>query len=129
MAPLETAGPATALLRFETGGRLMAVALEHVREVVDVPPMAPYPEAQPGHLGIVNIRGQIIPVVATPGPALSDAAGLRLLVLEFRLGHRFAIRASKVQKVVHRGGDAPAGQTITLDGRPCRVATGEDFLA
>lgn len=59
-APEEASGQ---LLIFGIDREIFGLPVDHVREVVDPPPMTSVPNA-PGHApGIVNVRGNVVPVV------------------------------------------------------------------
>jgi len=45
-------------------GRSFAVAFECLREVIEPPPLTPVPLAPSGVCGVVNLRGNLLPVLA-----------------------------------------------------------------
>jgi purine-binding chemotaxis protein CheW len=50
-------------ITFKMGDELFAIDVQHVREVIDMSPIARVPTA-PAHLrGVVNVRGKAVPVV------------------------------------------------------------------
>lgn len=51
------------LLAFRCGGHRLAVGVEHLREVVEPRPVTRVPDAPPWALGVMNVRGQVVPVV------------------------------------------------------------------
>lgn len=71
-------GPGIQLLLFALGGESYAFPLERVREVVKPGPITPVPSTPDHMLGVMNLRGEILPVldpkrllgvgVGTPGP-------------------------------------------------------------
>ncbi len=50
-------------LTFSLGGEEFAIPLLAVKEVIAVPGMTPMPFSQKHFLGIMNLRGQVIPVI------------------------------------------------------------------
>lgn len=69
---------------FRLGAEQYGMNVSLVREIVDRPELTPVPEAPPDMVGIINLRGQVVPVVdmrsrlaiATPG------SGGYLIVME-----------------------------------------------
>src|SRR5512138_1499514 len=59
---------------FEVAGEWLALPLRRVREVQPLPPLVRVPNAPPGILGIVNLRGRILTLLAL-APALGLAGG------------------------------------------------------
>ncbi len=53
-----------AFVTFGLGTARFAVAVAHVREVLDVPPIADLPNAPHGVAGMIDVRGQNVPVVS-----------------------------------------------------------------
>lgn len=53
------------VLLLPVGDDWYAVPLETVREVVDAPRLTPVPTAPPAVLGVLNVRGRVIPVLDT----------------------------------------------------------------
>ena len=52
----------TAYVRLEVGGERYALPVEHVREVGPLGEVTPLPRSSAETLGIVNVRGHIVPV-------------------------------------------------------------------
>jgi purine-binding chemotaxis protein CheW len=50
-------------MTFRLGDELFAIAVDQVREVLEVPPVTKVPTAPPYMRGVVNVRGQATPVV------------------------------------------------------------------
>jgi purine-binding chemotaxis protein CheW len=108
-------------LLFPLGPETYALPLELVREVVAAPVMTPLPTAPPAVMGLVNLRGDVLPVfdpttmlgspfqaparyvmvVDTPaGPAGLAAGGLpRIVELEPPEGGDGTLRAGSVHMV------------------------------
>jgi purine-binding chemotaxis protein CheW len=73
-------------ITFKMGDELFAIDVQHVREVIDLSPIARVPTA-PAHLrGVVNVRGKAVPVVDLRRKfGLPDTAATvhtRILILE-----------------------------------------------
>ena len=72
-APLE-------ILAFEVGGRAYALPAARVRELIRVVAIVPLPSASPAIEGVINVRGEIVPVLdirsrfglPAKSPALTD---------------------------------------------------------
>lgn len=54
-------------IQFSMCGSHYALDIHYVSEIVEVPVITPYPQIVSGYLGIVNLGGQIIPVVDFTG--------------------------------------------------------------
>lgn len=86
--PEAAGGPTPAEDRFVVfmaGGRSLALRSERVREIVRVPALQRVPQAPRGLLGLMNLRGTVIPVVDITGRyALpkGESAAARILVVE-----------------------------------------------
>ncbi len=59
--PVDTEEP-TEFLAFRLDAETYAVAIEHVREIVKVPLLTEVPHGQRGLLGVMNLRGEVLPV-------------------------------------------------------------------
>lgn len=116
-----------ALLRFECGGRLFAVDIRSVQDVVERPYIALFPETRPPLIGIANIRGRIISVRACTG--MAPASAPRLLVLEFEPGRPFGVLVDKVQKLNLDARDLEGVEHIPLQGDPVRYVRSEQALS
>lgn len=91
------------LLLFRLGGdsngeqnELYGINVFKIREIVAMPPVTPIAESAPYMLGVVNLRGEILPVIDLPGLiGCTPKTGLNiLLVTEFaRTTQCFAVEA------------------------------------
>ncbi|WP_151636463.1 chemotaxis protein [Noviherbaspirillum aerium] len=91
------------LLLFRLGGdsngeqnELYGINVFKIREIVAMPPVTPIAESAPYMMGVVNLRGEILPVIDLPGLiGCSPTTGLNiLLVTEFaRTTQCFAVEA------------------------------------
>lgn len=116
------------LLLFRLGGdsqgehaELYGINVFKIREIVAMPQVTPIAEASPHMLGVVNLRGQVIPVIDLPAVVgCIPRNGLKLLLItEFaRTTQAFAVEA--VEEIVRLdwtqvlpGESASAGPLIT----------------
>ena len=71
---------------------LFAVEVHRVREILDLPAIARLPNAPPFLLGMIDLRGQCVPVIDLRGklglPAAARTAQTRILVLEVEVAGR-----------------------------------------
>ena len=102
---------------------LFGVDLSYVREVVEFREYKPYPIAIKGHLGIINIRSKILPVLAPV--QLTDGTkpiqGDKVLLLEFAFEQAICLIVKSVQKVLIPGRECEVGNTINLKGQPVKL--------
>jgi purine-binding chemotaxis protein CheW len=107
---------------FSYGGGRYAVSIQHVREVVEMQTINPYPVAPPEHCGIVNIRGRILPVVH---PNLRGqqhcSSSDRLIIMEFEENQPFCLCVSQVSKVLLDPMEAEAGYTVNVNDQPILI--------
>jgi purine-binding chemotaxis protein CheW len=87
-------------------GELFAAPVEKVQEILDVQPIARLPQAPPNLLGMIDVRGQGIPVVdlrLTLGlPVAEDNENTRIIVLQVKPGDAaltVGLRADRVFEV------------------------------
>lgn len=93
-------------LTFDLGGQTLGVDVRFVREIIDVKKITPLPNAPSEVLGVVDVRGQSVPIVdlcrrlgVAPGDWAEEA---RMVVLEFASGSRHrqvGIQADRVRNV------------------------------
>ncbi len=71
---------------FEVGGRVIAIDVSYVREVVRWQPVTPLPKAPTLIEGVVDLRGAVVPVVdlcrALNGSPLESSSQTRIVVTE-----------------------------------------------
>lgn len=115
------------LVVFNYGGADYAINIKDVQEVFSEWSIAPYPESHNFHLGVVNIRGRIIPVLNLRLPGMlqsasalgkSTGAGGRLLMLETDEHHSIGLVVTNVTKVTLDEVEPAPLQTINIGGRP-----------
>lgn len=122
-----------ALIRFMIGGSVFAVDIEKVLEVSEMLPIVRYPESAFGHEGIVNLRGNIIPVLNFRDQQAGSHLKIlenRLVVLEFTPGRRFCAMVSSPKKVsLTHEIDNLSQEIVSIDGMPTRIVSEKDFPA
>ena len=60
---LPQAAPLCSLLRMAVGSVLLAVAIEHVHEILQVAKLTPLPRTPNFVRGVMNLRGSVVPVI------------------------------------------------------------------
>jgi len=133
-------GPAPlTLLTFVLGGQVFAVPVTHVREIVDCSDISALPNAPHDVLGLIDLRGQSVPVVdlaarlgirAAPGPEA------RIVVFAFAGGPggdgqeaaaaavaSLGVLTERVLRVAEIAQDALEPMPDTLSGWRCEAAT------
>ncbi|PTY02449.1 chemotaxis protein CheW [Opitutaceae bacterium EW11] len=82
-------------LTFRLGAELFAINVSQVREVLDLSHVTKVPTAPAYMRGVVNVRGNAIPVVDLRQkfglPATADTVNTRIVVLELMLGSELCV--------------------------------------
>ena len=92
-------------ITFRAGELRFALPMMAIREIIKVPEIQPSVLNYPYSLGMVNLRGQVVPVVdlarflEIPAPASADAENARIIVLNIA-GQLFGFRVSSVENIV-----------------------------
>ncbi|MGZ3711712.1 MAG: chemotaxis protein CheW [Bdellovibrionota bacterium] len=121
-----------AYIRFSIAASIFVVPIENVVEVSELVQIVPYPEAAFGHEGIVNLRGNILPVLNFRDQQQGKLriCENRLLVLEFQPGERFCALVSSPKKITLAFDKLSNDQEIlSIDGMPVRLLSQIDFPA
>jgi purine-binding chemotaxis protein CheW len=85
------------MLLFELAGERCAVPAEVVREIVALAALTPVPTAPPSVCGVVQVRGQIFPVLDLGQPPRGmPRPGAPLIVVELDGDRRAALLADRV---------------------------------
>ncbi len=111
-------------------GELFAASVERVQEILEMRPVARLPQAPPNLLGMIDVRGQGIPVLdlrLTLGlPAADDTENTRIVVLNVNSGARMmtvGLRTDRVFEVtVLDADDLEPAPTISGNWRDHSVA-------
>ncbi|HUB79977.1 MAG TPA: chemotaxis protein CheW [Bryobacteraceae bacterium] len=76
-------------MTFKLGNELFAIAVSHVREVLEVPQITRVPTAPAYMRGVVNVRGRATPVVDLRLkfglPPVADTLNTRIIVMELAI--------------------------------------------
>jgi purine-binding chemotaxis protein CheW len=82
-------------MTFKLGNELFAVKVSQVREVLEIPQITRVPSAPDYMRGVVNLRGQAIPVVDLRVrfglPPVANTANTRIIVMELELDGEAAV--------------------------------------
>ncbi|MFL5578462.1 MAG: chemotaxis protein CheW [Gemmatimonadaceae bacterium] len=81
------------LLVFRVGGELFGTSLAAVEEAVELPKLSPLPEMPPSMLGIVTLRGSMLPAYSPARPLGVTLASADAAALVVRVGGRRATLA------------------------------------
>jgi purine-binding chemotaxis protein CheW len=104
---------------FELGHEEYAVPIEQVREVVKVPKITLVPNGQAFVVGVMNLRGQIVPVIDLEKlfelPATSQATAQHIVVSEDASHILFGVQVDQVSEVlrVSVGAIKPTPKMVT----------------
>lgn len=127
-ADASSAAEERAHIMFEIAGSRYVTPIGAVREVVEVSQILPYPEPAEGHVGIINVRGRILPVLAPARiPEVEKEQGKRLLIMETEACEPFAVRVGKVKKVSVPPDVGKKRQTFLVDGHAVEVLDPADL--
>lgn len=83
-------------LQFTFEGSRYLSPIQSVQEVLEIIPVAKYPIKVNGHVGVINIRGRIVPVIAHKEQLVTQADKMIILILNEAC---VAIRVSQVKKI------------------------------
>jgi purine-binding chemotaxis protein CheW len=101
-APPSTTGAAGTYLTFQVGDEEYGVEILRVREIIGMQPITPVPGSPPHLVGVINLRGNIIPVMSMRqrfGMGLSEAHPHNvIIVIESGTGH-IGIAVDRVREV------------------------------
>jgi purine-binding chemotaxis protein CheW len=82
-------------MTFKLGDELFAINVSQVREVLEVPQITKVPTAPSYMRGVVNVRGQSIPVVDLSLrfglPRIADTVNTRVIVMELKIDGETAV--------------------------------------
>lgn len=130
--PGEIAEEKQTFIQFAMGESHYALDIHYVNEIVEVPVITPYPEIVLGYLGIVNLGGQIIPIVDFTGkytngitPYVSQNTHL-LLVSDFRGNSPFGLIIERPRRV-DVAKKMLRSTTVNINSLPVRLLNERDF--
>lgn len=118
------------LIRFHIEDKNYAVDIKNVHEILESIDYTPYPEKVNNQIGILNVRGEIIPLIQfAKNHSYKKKDKLKIIIIEFEAGKLNALRTDKVQKITHKSNFLIAGQTINLNGIPSFYIDESNFEA
>lgn len=95
MTAITAMSPTDKFVTLGVGHETFAVGVEAVREILDFRPMAALPNAPPFLMGIIDVRGQAVPVINLSRrlglPAQAPTAHTRIVVTEIPVGGRLLV--------------------------------------
>lgn len=109
-----------------------ALDIHQVNEIVEIPVITPYPEKVSGYLGIVNLSGQVLPVLDYTGEhaSLLNVSHLKnshlLLVADFKEESPFCL-IIKHPKRVEVAKKLLDSSNVNINGLPVRILCQSDF--
>lgn len=90
-------------MTFKLGDELFAINVAQVREVLEIPQITKVPTAPPYMRGVVNVRGQSIPVVDLRLrfglPKTTETVQTRIIVMELQLDGEVAVLGGMADSV------------------------------
>ena len=121
----EISGGSDPLLSFEIGDSKFAITFTDIYEIVEYFPYTEYPTKSDFYLGVINLRGNIVPIVNPFQIQITgeDLEGKRYVILQTEDKLLVGIVVQKVRKVeVKKGLINPNAkeEIISVDGKPVR---------
>ncbi|MGZ3688664.1 MAG: chemotaxis protein CheW [Bdellovibrionota bacterium] len=105
---------------------------DQVREVAEFHGLRIYPRESPGHLGLISLRGNVVPVLSVGSIAKEDdqekCSARRIVVLAGPDEQVFAILASSLKKVALKETDLASEGTLSIEGRPVQRIDSRQIL-
>ena len=111
-------------LYFKIGESSYLISILDTQEVAEPPPIKPYPVPYPGHLGITNLHGQIVPVISMEQYGTARSPN-RLIVLR-KQDTLFGFLCGAVKKVILPFEKYPRlqpSEVVDLEGGPAKLVT------
>jgi chemotaxis signal transduction protein len=122
-------------LQITVNGSDFLFPIHEVREVAEMPYIRHYPIQNSGHLGVVNLRGNVVPLLSMKcffqEGENSFQEGLshhRLVVLYDGHNEVFGVGAESVKKIVIRESVVSLSKTLTLNERPAQLTEKNEIL-
>ena len=92
----------TFILMFQVSGSFLAIGFERVQEVVEFSPFVEYPVHHERHFGVINLRGNIVPIINPFGdkkPSDEEVEQARYIIFESKHDQLVGIIAHHVKKL------------------------------
>ena len=120
----------TTYLHLVIGDSFYLYPITDVQEVSEMLPLRPYPFDFENHLGVVNLKGQVIPVFTLNGHKLNSSETQRLIISSIK-GELFAFICSCVKKVILTDlqvKDIEVSKITDIEKRPAKLLLFEDLF-
>lgn len=111
------AGKFLEFVKFVSANTNYLIELGNVREITDMPPVTAYPQSYAGHIGLINLRGEILPVLSVGRDASRHAGDKRAIVIEYENGNKLCFPASEIKKVILDAQALTTQNTFDIDGQ------------
>ncbi|MFW7381060.1 MAG: chemotaxis protein CheW [Oligoflexus sp.] len=116
-------------MKFHWGDGAFLIGIDFVKEVIENHHIIPYPENHLDHLGLVNLRGQILPIIRPSFyNGIQGQKSDRLMVIELDDRRIFCIQVNRVQKVAIPK-ERLSQEVMNIDNTPIRMVQEQDFKA
>ena len=120
------------ILIFGSNSFKYAVPIENVVEVLDTWQTSEYPEPQPNHIGLVHVRGRILPVVipnfiGSKSKKKENSEDKRLLILDSGDSGSFGVEVEYLKKY-NKATDLQSMKVININDEPVTYVEIEDFF-
>lgn len=108
-------------------------SVDGVQEVAEMLPVRPYPISMVGHLGVINLRGEVIPVISfniNKMGKICDKNKCRLIICKDEDG-RFAFACSSVKKVIlseQQIAEVEKSKITQVEGKPAMLLSISELL-
>lgn len=118
-----------AFILFSVKKSFYAIDIRCVREIVEYKKITPYPEHRSGHVGIISLRGSMVPVLEFPRGenSLLPHEENRILVIEFDEGGQFALQV-KSTKRVEISREEIERSIVNVSNSPVQILNHNSFL-
>ncbi len=107
-----------------------AIEISQVCEVVEAKNITPYPQKRNGHIGVISLRGQIIPIMDFLEPSKRPINAIskdhRILIIEVDQGFMFGLVIKKAKRVEINSCDINDA-ILNIGGHPVQLLTGDEF--
>jgi len=126
--PVEDSKNLGSFVHFVINKSHFACPIESVLEVTEWQDIVPYPENFDGHIGVVSLRGKIIPVRTLGDLSFENKQSrTRLMVFEFSHDRIFCVPVESPRKIELDESKAN-NDIVTYDGEPTKIVSEKDFI-
>lgn len=121
------------ILSFEINSSRLGMSFERVHEVVDYFSPTNYPFNIEGHIGVINLRGNVVPVIDPFNQDIGevDPSICKYVILETLNNNLVGVVVSNARKVEidkEKVSDVIEDEVISLEGKPLRYLKIEAIL-